>query len=316
MSTGPDPFAAPPDPPPPPAPPAWPAAYGEPGYGPDGRSGYGPAAYGQAGYGQVPDGQVGYGQSGYGPVPHGQPGYGAVPYGPGPYGQPGYGPAPDRPADALYAASSRATVASALLWVLVPVWGLFLVAGLVLLGARGAHLEDAEAALAADDRASVFAGLGVLGFLTVGAALWALLALWSSWTARAARAVGRPVDGSLSHLAWWGGFVPIAALVLPALAYAKAGRTLDGAVRGGPGRVPPLLAAWWGLFVLAFLGVVVAAGTGDAPDRSFGVDGAGLLVAGLAGIAASVCGALALRTAAAQARTVADRLEVSGRSSG
>ncbi|MCW2622195.1 MAG: hypothetical protein JWL64_1797, partial [Frankiales bacterium] len=248
----------------------------------------------------------GYGQpAGYGPPPgYGQPaGYGQpYPYGPG--------PVQDDPRQALHTAASRLSMAAWFLWATILGWSLFATAGLIFFDG-GSKWDAGRTGAASDalDTAGVVYGLGIFALVLTGGAVWALLALWTSWTARAARAAGRASQVTMSHIGWWGLFVPLGSLVLPVLAYAQAGRATDSARNGGNGRVPTLLIVWWVLaataYVLSFSGLTA---TGDDYSSPYwNTAGTLFLLGGLTGVASCVVGAISFRRIAQQAREAISR---------
>lgn len=317
MSAPEDPFAPPPGPQQERMPAGWNAApshqsyAGQPAYG--GQPAYSQPAYGgqpARGAPPYPPTLGGYGY-GYG----GPPGYGPGAYG---YGGPGYGPYGHpppyvlTPAQMLDKAAQRVDAAAKVLWATLLGWFLWLAAGFQFLDSLTAFDEGYDAdGYRADENAEALAGFGLLALLSAGAAVWALLALWCSWTARAARASGRVSDVTLSSMAWWGGFVPLAAFVLPVLAYRQTARTVRAAVdsrRTGPptseqdtGDVP-LLLAWWGLFCLAMLAFWTSIAGADTWERA---EGGGLVVCGLLGVASTLCGVVALHRVALTTREAA-----------
>ncbi len=292
------------------APYAAPDAYAPPRSpsGPDGP----PPGYAGDGPPVLPPPPVGYGPptvggasplAGPGPVP---PGWGAPTWG----GPPSW--APSGPGTALRRASGAARTVSVLCWVLLAAWVLLLAAGTAYVAADDQALTEAQydSALSTGDGAS---GFGVLLLLGLGAAVWAVLAVWTCRTAEAARLAGNGSRSSRAGWAWWGLFVPLAGAVLPLLAYREAAAYLTAGHRtGGPGQgwgdgwraepVPRLLTAWWVLWAVAAVFVVTGAGTLDTATA-----GGAYVLAGLVGAASSVCGALALRRLAAVGERCAER---------
>jgi len=192
-------------------------------------------------------------------------------------------------------------------WVLVGGWTMVLVGGLVHIAAGAQEADgDVVQAVETNDVAFGLVGMGTLIYLVCGIAMWALLALWASHTARSARMAGNCAT-SRSGMAWWGQFVPVANFVLPLLAYVEAAKyanavaSVDGEVIGRGdgwrrGPMPTALLTWWLLYIPAAVAIVVH---GTFGEESYDANGAAALVAGIFGISSAVCGALALRSVAA-----------------
>lgn len=204
----------------------------------------------------------------------------------------------------LLVAAQRVGAAARVLWLTLVAWTLFAVAGLQLLAARTASSQDRYGdALGLDDRAETIAAFGLVALLATGAAVGALLALWCSSTADAARSAGRRHAVDLSSLAWWGLLVPVGALVLPVLAYVQTARYASTRTGGTEREHVALLIAWWVLFDLAALALAGAVVLGG--ER--GAGGAGLLLCGVLGAASTACGGVALRRVAAEAHLLAEQ---------
>jgi hypothetical protein len=200
--------------------------------------------------------------------------------------------------DALLARGMGALrTARVLLWCLVAAHTVMAAGALALIAvavADGGSVTDIAAA-------EGIGGLGLLAWFGLGTALWVMLALWCSRTSLAARAAGNQRD-SVSHMAWWGLFVPVAGLVLPFLAYRDAAKYTQAVVRAGAQprgageawrtmRLPLEVRAWWVLFVASS----VCLGAYDAVDPAEDVlEGIFLLAAAMFGAASAVCGALSL----------------------
>lgn len=264
----------------------------------------------------IPPAPPGYGPSGYG-APAGPgapwpPGTGSTPH-PGV----GYGhPQAPSPRQMLLTALTRARAASLCLFALIGGWLAFGIGGLLLLDATSS-LQDGQvlAALDTSDNADVLFGLAILWLIGVGAAVWALMALWTSWTARAARSVGRAGEVGLSHIGWWGLFVPLGNIVLVPLAHHQAARFTASARQPQHQQQQPtgnvaLLVVWWVAAAVALTCVLVAAGlSGDeASVLSEHAEAAGVLMvlASVVGTAASITGGIAMRTVHRQGRVVTD----------
>jgi hypothetical protein len=231
-------------------------------------------------------------------------GYGVPPqgWGPAPVGGPvPYWPYPVSPAladpDALLARGTSALrTASVLLWCLVAAHALMAIGALALIAvADGGSATDIEAA-------EGIGGIGWLAWFALGTALWAVLGLWCSRTSLAARAAGNQRD-SVSHMAWWGVFVPVAGLVLPFLAYREAAKYTHAVARTGAQprgageawratRIPLGVQAWWLLFVASSLCLGAFSAVDPAEDL---LEGIFLLGAAMFGAASAICGALSLR---------------------
>lgn len=148
-------------------------------------------------------------------------------------------------------AASRARSASISLGLLTAAWLVVAVGGLLTLGKGG---TSGVYALDGSGVGGLLRTLGPTLVVLLGVPVWALLALWCSWTRHAARAAGRGGDtGSTTGMAWWGLFVPLANLVLPLLAYLGAARSGDATDQGRRGRADVRLVVWWVLFLLAVL---------------------------------------------------------------
>jgi hypothetical protein len=231
------------------------------------------------------------------PTVYGYPpqGWGPVPVGPPPAYGPHPGLLPPDPDVLLGRGLGALRAASVLLWCLVGAHAVTAAGAIALMvvadGGSGTDVSDAE----------TLGGLGLLAWLGLGTALWALLALWCSRTSLAARAAGNQRDSS-SHLAWWGIFVPVAGLVLPFLAYRDAARYTEAVTRAGSQPrgageswrstpVPLGVHAWWVLFIAS--SVCLGAYSAVDPDENL-LEGVFMLGAAVFGAASGVCGALSL----------------------
>jgi hypothetical protein len=232
--------------------------------------------------------------NGYGVPPQG---WGLAPVaGPVPYWTYPVSPAVADP-DALFARGTSALrTASVLLWCLVAAHAVMAIGALAVIAvADGGSAADIEAA-------EGFGSIGLLAWLGLGTALWAVLGLWCSRTSLAARAAGNQRD-SVSHMAWWGVFVPVAGLVLPFLAYREAAKythavaSTGGQPRGAGEswramRLPLGVQAWWGLFAASGLFLGAFSAVDPAEDL---LEGIFVLGAAMFGAASASCGALSLR---------------------
>lgn len=324
------------------APPA--SAPGVPAYGPpqgpppgqpqSGAQPYGQPAFGTQPYGQPPsaaqDGrpyaqpyaaqqgqpygqpqgqpfsQQPYGQA-YGQQPYAQP-YGQA-YGQAPYA-PQWGAAPVPPAEHLRRAASVVRQAPYLVWSLLAGYALIGVNGLT-----GVITHDEGFSSDLYEGGEQVGTLAVLAFAVSSVWLWAVLALYCSHTAQAARAAGNLPSGSAATgLAWGGVFIPTGILWAPFLAYRTAIRyTLATARHGqltGAGEgwrqlaVPSSFALWWGLVAGAtsLFGVYSAV----ADQGYYLSEGLLMLLTAAVGVPACVVGAR-VWTAVARAAEAAAR---------
>ncbi len=246
---------------------------------------------------------------GYGGPPPAPPGWQPVPPAAPPYG---YGPpagwAPPPPPHLQRAAGALAAVPW-LMWALALAYLLTLVNGIVAL----ATADEGYSSSTYETGESIGI-VGVLLFIGVGAAIWALLALWCSHTSLAARQAGNlPSGSSVSHIAWWGVFVPVGYLFLPFLAYREAARHTSAVAAHGQLRnagegwrqapLPPRMLPWWVTWAVATL--LYSVYMGVSGYGWYTLEGLLMLTSGVIGIGASVLGALVFRDLAARARTAA-----------
>jgi hypothetical protein len=229
--------------------------------------------------------------TGYGVWPHN---WQAAPVG----GPVSYWPYPVRPGepdpDSLLARGMSALhTARVLLWCLVAAHAVTAAGALALMAVADAgSATDIEAA-------EGLSGLGFLVWFALGTALWVVLAVWCSRTSLAARAAGNQRD-SISQMAWWGPFVPLANVVLPFLAYRDAAKYTQAVVRSrtqprGAGeswratRLPLGVQAWWALFIASSLCFSAYSAVDPAEDL---LEGIFLLATATFGAASGVIGAL------------------------